>query len=51
MNLITNFRIWVRDLFHGKQSENELDAELRFDITQRVEANVRAGMSRRRSET
>ena len=50
MKLITQFRMWARDLFHAKQSENELDAELHFDITQRVEANLRAGMSRQEAE-
>ncbi len=28
--LITKFRMWVRDLFHSKQSERELDAEIAF---------------------
>ena len=50
MSLITKFRMWARDLFHVKQSENELDAELRFDIAQRVETNVRAGMTRHEAE-
>ena len=44
MNLDTKIRLWVRDLFHVKRSERELDAELRFDLAQRIEANVRAGM-------
>jgi predicted permease len=50
MNLIAKFRIWVRDLFRVKRSERELDAELRFDLAQRVEANMRAGMSREEAE-
>jgi predicted permease len=50
MNLITKIRMWTRDLFHVKQSERELDAELRFDIAQRVEANVRAGMTREEAQ-
>jgi putative ABC transport system permease protein len=50
MNLTTQFRMWARDLFHAKRSEHELDAELRFDFTQRIEANVRAGMSRQEAE-
>jgi predicted permease len=45
MSLTTKIRMWARDLFHGKKSESELDAELQFDLAQRVEANVRAGMS------
>jgi len=50
MSLTTKFRMWARDLFHLKQSENELDAEMRFDLAQRVEANVRKGMSRHDAE-
>ena len=50
MSLGTKFRMWVRDLFHAKQSERELDAELRFDLEQRIEANVRAGMTRKEAE-
>src|ERR1039457_955669 len=50
MSLIAQLRMWMRDLFHVKQSERELDAELRFDIAQRVEANVRAGMTREVAE-
>jgi predicted permease len=50
MSFATKIRIWARDLFHVKQSENELDSELRFDIAQRIEANVRAGMSRQDAE-
>ena len=50
MSLLTKIRMWARDLFHVKQSERELDAELRFDITQRVEANLRAGMTREEAE-
>ncbi len=50
MGLSTKFRMWVRDLFHVKQSERELEAELRFDLAQRIEANVRAGMSRQKAE-
>lgn len=50
MSLTNKFRMWMRDLFHAKQSENELDAELRFDITQRVETNMRAGMARQEAE-
>src|SRR5580693_6679943 len=50
MSLTTKIRMWARGLFHVKQSEHELDAELRFDIAQRVEANVRAGMTREEAE-
>src|SRR5579863_8015267 len=50
MSLVTKFRLWARDLFHAKQSERELDAELRFDLEQRIEANVRAGMTRKEAE-
>jgi len=50
MSLMTKIRMWARDLFRVKQSERELDAELRFDIAQRVEANVRAGISREEAE-
>jgi putative ABC transport system permease protein len=50
MNLSNKFRIWTRDLFRVKQSERELDAELHFDFAQRVEAKVRAGMSREEAE-
>ena len=50
MSLNTKVRMWVRDLFHLKQSEHELDAELRFDMAQRIEAKVRAGMSRHDAE-
>jgi len=50
MSLLTKLGIWARDLFRVKQSERELDAELRFDVAQRVEANVRAGMSREEAE-
>ena len=50
MNLIAKFRNWARDLFRVKQSERELDAELRFDFAQRMETNLRAGMSREEAE-
>src|SRR5579864_1396351 len=50
MSLNTRFRMWVRDLFHAKQSERELAVELQFDLAQRIEANVRAGMSRQEAE-
>jgi predicted permease len=50
MSLMTKIRMWARDLFHVKQSERELDAELRFDIAQRFEANIRTGMSREEAE-
>src|ERR1700678_2133537 len=50
MSLTTNIRMWARDLFHVKQSERELDAEVRFDIAQRVEANMRSGMTRKDAE-
>jgi predicted permease len=50
MSLSTKIRLWVRDLFRRKQSDNELDAEMRFDLTQRVEANVQAGMTRQEAE-
>ncbi len=42
--------MWARDLFRVKRSERELDAELRFDIAQRVEANMRSGMTRKDAE-
>ena len=51
MSLLTRIRMWARDLFHVKQSERDLDAELRFDIAQRVEANLRAGMTREKAGT
>jgi predicted permease len=50
MKLITKFRMWLRDLFRVRQSENELDAEVRFDLDRRIEANLRAGMSRQEAE-
>jgi predicted permease len=50
MSFVTKFRMWVRDLFHAKQSDNELDSELRFDLSQRTEANERAGMTRKDAE-
>jgi putative ABC transport system permease protein len=50
MSLNTKFRMWVRDLFRASQSEHELEAELRFDLAQRIEANVRSGMSRQTAE-
>jgi predicted permease len=45
MSLVTKFRMWMRDLFHVKQSERELDAELRFHVEQQTEAKIRAGMA------
>ena len=50
MSLNTKFRMWVRDLFHVKQSESELDAELKFDFARRIEANMRAGITRKDAE-
>ena len=50
MSLTTKFRMWARDLFHLKQSERELDAEIRFDLEQRIAAKVRAGMTRQEAE-
>ena len=50
MNLMTKIRMSTRDLFHVKQSEHELDAELRFDIARRVEANVHGGMTHEEAE-
>src|ERR1700733_3198976 len=50
MSLMTKIRMWARDLFHVKQSERELEAELRFDIAHRIEANVSAGMTREEAE-
>src|SRR5579864_3742603 len=50
MSLSTKIRMWARDLFRAKQSEQELDAELRFDFAQRIEAKVRAGMTREAAE-
>lgn len=38
-------RLWLRDLFHVKQSERELDAELQFHVEQQIAANRAAGMS------
>ncbi|HLX00359.1 MAG TPA: ABC transporter permease [Candidatus Acidoferrales bacterium] len=35
---------WVRALLHREKVESELDAELRYDLERRTEANVRAGM-------
>jgi predicted permease len=40
----------VRELFHVKQSERELDDELRYDLEQRIEANVASGMTRWEAE-
>ncbi len=40
----------LRELFHVKYSERELDTELRFDLERRVEANVAAGMTRKEAE-
>jgi predicted permease len=39
-----------RELFHVKQSEHEMDEELRFDFERRVEANLAAGMTREEAE-
>jgi predicted permease len=50
MSVVTKVRMWVRDLFRANKSENELDSELRFDLAQRTDANVRAGMSRQDAE-
>jgi putative ABC transport system permease protein len=50
MSIAAKFRIWMRDLFHVEQSENELDSELRFDLEQRIDANIRAGMTRKNAE-
>ena len=50
MSLGAKFRGWTRDLLHAKQSEQELDAEMHFDLEQRIEANVRAGMTRQKAE-
>jgi hypothetical protein len=50
MGLRTKIRMWVCDLFCVKQSEHELDAELRFDLALRIEANVCAGMTRQEAE-
>jgi predicted permease len=36
---------WFRALVRRGKVENELDAELRYDLEQRMEANVRAGMT------
>src|SRR5580704_18644335 len=50
MSIVTKVRMCLRDLFRTSKSENELDSELRFDLAQRTEANVRAGMSREDAE-
>jgi predicted permease len=50
MSLSTKIRMWARDLFRAKQSEQELDAELHFDLEHRIAANVRAGMTREAAE-
>jgi putative ABC transport system permease protein len=36
---------WFRALVRREKVENELDAELRYDLERRIEANVRAGMT------
>jgi predicted permease len=36
---------WFRALVRREKVENELDAELRYDLERRMEANVRAGMT------
>jgi predicted permease len=41
---------WLRELFHGKQTERELDDELRYDLDRRIEANLGAGMARKEAE-
>lgn len=38
-------RLWLRDLFHGEQSERELDSELHFHVEAQAEAYRAAGMS------
>jgi predicted permease len=40
----------LRELFHVKQSESELDDELRHDLERRIEANMAAGMTRKEAE-
>src|SRR5271168_3460956 len=50
MSIGTKIRMWTRDLFRVKQSERELDAELQFDLAQRVEANMHAGLTRPEAE-
>jgi predicted permease len=40
----------LRELFHVKHSERELDDELRFDLERRIEANLAAGMTRKEAE-
>jgi predicted permease len=42
--------MWIRDLFRQKKSESELHAEMQFDLAERVDANLRAGMSRSEAE-
>jgi putative ABC transport system permease protein len=37
--------LWLQALLHRGKVENELDAELRYDLERRMEANVRAGMT------
>ena len=50
MSIVTKVRMCLRDLFRARQSDYELDSELRFDLAERTEANVRAGMSRNDAE-
>ncbi|MFZ0820157.1 MAG: ABC transporter permease [Candidatus Acidiferrales bacterium] len=40
----------LRELFHVKQSERELDDELRYDIERRIEANLAVGMTAKEAE-
>ncbi len=40
----------LRELFHVKHSERELDEELRFDFERRVQANVAVGMTAKEAE-
>jgi putative ABC transport system permease protein len=38
-------RLWLSALFHVKQSDRELDSELRFHVEKQTEARIRAGLS------
>ncbi len=40
----------LRELFHVKQSERELEEEMRFDLERRIEAKLETGMTRKEAE-
>jgi putative ABC transport system permease protein len=50
LTLIEKIRLLLSQLFHVKQSERELDDELRYDLEKRIEANVAAGMTREEAQ-